>query len=416
MTATINRPNTVTVSSFASGLGLSETTVPGSSYEKFTTEAGTEGLRLFDVPVFRSGEFANSMGDVREWTALDIQQMANNFSLLSESGIFSKVPVRCDHFSIFAGGLEGQIGFHENIRAEEKVSPVDGETYTYLMSDMVILRQDAVTNILSGLWANRSAEIGPYRTNYTKGETRMFEPVLLGTAFVDIPAVEGLTFSKHSKGAPGGTPVDVIMMEENMGQQAKAGEGEGQTSTHSAGPAATHHFRIGQESVSDFGKVQQHIDDQASTIEAQNTELEDLRTFKSESVTREREGFVTSLKERNVITGPQAEQFSKLVTTLDAAAFDQFKAGFAGADTSEILDNHSAGRQVAPGASADIPGSQAHSRQREEADDRKEILREQVLSHYRAGTKAEKIATYACFKDLQREDPTLTVTDVINGK
>lgn len=410
--ATMSKPM-FTLSSFASGLGLAESKVPGSSYEKFETEAGTTGLRLRDVPVFRSGEFSNSMGDVREWTALDVQQMANNFGLLSDSGIFHRVPVRCDHFSIFSGGLEGQIGYHENVRAEEKVSPVDGETYTYLMADMVILKSEAVDNILSGLWTNRSAEIGPYRTNYTKGESRVFEPVLLGTAFVDIPAVEGLTFSKN-KGASADKP-ELIMMEENMPQPKNSGEDGGQVN-HSASAAPTHHFRIGSESVSDFAKVQKYIDDQAATITAQDAELTDLRTFKSEATTREREAFVTSLKEKNLITGPQAEQFSKLAATLNADAFEQFKAGFAGAEVNPILEKQGPSHQVAPGASADTPGSVAHSGQRDEAEERKAILREQVLSHFRANTPVERIESYACFRELKRDDETLTVADIVNGK
>lgn len=410
--ATMSRP-VFTLSSFASGLGLAESKVPGSSYEKFETEAGTTGLRLRDVPVFRSGEFANSMGEVGEWTPLDLQQMANNFNLLADSGIFNRVPVRCDHFSIFSGGLEGQIGYHENVRTEEKTSPVDGEAYTYLMSDMVILKSDAVDNILSGLWTNRSAEIGPYRTNYTQGQSRVFEPVLLGTAFVDIPAVEGLTFSKN-KGESADTP-ELIMMEENMPQPKNPGSDGGQTS-HSAPAPATHSFRIGNDTVSDFAKVQQHIDDQAATITAQDSELTDLREFKSQALTREREDFVNSLKDSNLITGPQAEQFSKLAATLSADAFEQFKAGFAGAEVNPLLEKQGPSHQVAPGASADVPGSSAHSQHRDEAAERAEVLREQVRTHYRANTPVDRIETYACFRELQREDANLTVADIVNGK
>ena len=45
------RPETMLVSKFSSGLGLAETKLPGSRFERFDLESGNQGLRLYDVPV-----------------------------------------------------------------------------------------------------------------------------------------------------------------------------------------------------------------------------------------------------------------------------------------------------------------------------------------------------------------------------
>lgn len=416
------RPETMLVSKFSSGLGLAETKLPGSRFERFDLESGNQGLRLYDVPVFRSGEFADSMGEVKVWSELDIQQLANNFSLLAESGILEKVPVRCDHFSIFSGGLAGQIGYHENVRAENRISPVDGAEYTYLMADMVILRPDAIDHVLSGLWSNRSAEIGPYSTNFSGGESRRYEPVLLGTAFVDIPAVEGLTFAKKEATASAGASPTIIL-EESMGATGKTpangatGENnEGGAAQHSA-PRASFEFRIGKDTTSDFAAVQRHIDSQAEQITAQDAELTGLREFQSTALTKERTDYVASLVKDNIITAPQAEKFSKLVLSMDAEGFEMFKSAYADAEPHSLLENYGASSNVAPGASVDTPGSQAFNAERDKVSDEESILREQVKMHARAGRVThEEIAKYSCFTKLKAAHPDITVSQIIQGK
>lgn len=416
------RPETMLVSKFSSGLGLAETKLPGSRFERFDLESGSQGLRLYDVPVFRSGEFADSMGEVKVWSELDIQQLANNFSLLAEAGILEKVPVRCDHFSIFSGGLAGQIGYHENVRAENRTSPVDGAEYTYLMADMVILRPDAIDHVLSGLWSNRSAEIGPYSTNFSGGESRRYEPVLLGTAFVDIPAVEGLTFAKKEATAFAGASPTIIL-EESMGATgttpangATGKENEGGVTQHSA-PRASFEFRIGKDTTSDFAAVQRHIDAQAEQLVAQDAELSSLREFQSSALTKERTDYVEGLKSKNLITGPQAEKFSKLALEMTPESFEVFKSAYADAEPHSMLENYGATSSVAPGASADTPGSQAFQAHREQMDDGEAILREQVKVHARAGRVThEEIAKYSCFTKLKAIHPDITIDQILQGK
>lgn len=416
------RPEMMIVSKFASGLGLAETKLPGRSYERFDLESGAQGLRLKDVPIFRSGEFADSMGEIKTWTDLDIQQLAANFSMLSDSGILTKVPLRCDHFSIFSGGLAGQIGYHENVRAETHSSPVDGVEYTYLMADLVVLRPDAIDSVLSGLWTNRSAEIGPYRTNFSNGEARTYEPVLLGTAFVDIPAVEGLDLfaKKEATAYAGASPT--IILEESMGATgtnpasgASGTEDKGGATQHSA-PRPAFEFRIGETTTSDFAAVQRHIDGQAKQITAQETELTSLRQFQAEAVTKERTAFVTSLKDKNIITAPQAEKFSKLALDMGPEAFETFKSAYADAEPSPLLENYSSSNSVAPGASADTPGSQAFNRQRDTESDADDILREQVRMHAMGGAKHADIEKFACFAKLKAKDSNITVAQILQGK
>lgn len=418
------RPETLFVSKFSSGLGLVETKLPGSRYERFDLETGAQGLRLFDVPVFRSGEFSDSMGDVRVWSDLDIHQMANNFSMLSGAGILDRIPVRCDHFSIFSGGLAGQIGYHENVRAENHSSPVDGVEYTYLMADMVILRPDAIDSILTGLWSSRSAEIGPYSTNFSNGESRRYEPVLLGTAFVDIPAVEGLTFAKKEATASAGASPTVIL-EESMGAtgsktpatNAAESKSEGGATQHSAAARPSFEFRIGDDTTSDFAAVQRHVDAQAQRLEAQDAELKGLREFQASALTKERTDYVEGLKEKNIITAPQAEKFSKLALEMSAESFEVFKSAYADAEPHPLLENYGPTGNVAPGASVDTPGSQAFNQHRDQETDEDSILREQVKMHALAGRAThEDIAKYECFTKLKAKNPDITVSQIIQGK
>ena len=141
------------ISDFSSSLGMSAhlSKLPGTSQETVRLESGGEALVLYGVPVFRSGTFRDSMGDENTWTDTHIAEMVSHFQQLSATGAFDRVPVRCDHYSIFSGGLSNVIGYHDNLRAEKHVSPVDNVEYTYLVADLYILREDAKANIASGL-------------------------------------------------------------------------------------------------------------------------------------------------------------------------------------------------------------------------------------------------------------------------
>jgi hypothetical protein len=201
MTTTTLSPGAHATQAFVSNSDIS-----GSRKEYKKTKSLASGKKqevfvLEGVPVFRSGVFRDSWGDQKEWTDLHIQQMVQNFNYLRDSGSFADVPVRLDHPSFFGGSLAAVIGYLTGLTAEEMISPVDGKKYTYAVADYEILDTKAQENIESGLWRNRSAEIGTFVTN-SEAE---FSPCLMGFAYVDIPAVEGLHLNGYSKnGKPTG--------------------------------------------------------------------------------------------------------------------------------------------------------------------------------------------------------------------
>lgn len=207
-------------------------------------------------------------------------------------------------------------------------------------------------------------------------------------------------------GATGKTPANGATGENN----------EGGATQHSA-PRASFEFRLGKDTTSDFAAVQRHIDAQAEQLVAQETELNSLREFQSAALTKERTDYVEGLKNRNLITGPQAEKFSKLALEMTPESFEVFKSAYADAEPHSMLENYGATSNVAPGASADTPGSQAFQAHREQMDDGEAILREQVKVHARAGRVThEEIAKYSCFTKLKAIHPDITIDQILQGK
>lgn len=181
----------------------------------------TNNLILEGVPVFRSGTFRDSMGFQHQWEVEHLSQMVDNFASLSTRGIVTSVPVRKDHVGFLESSLNSVIGYHTGIRTEERINPVDSVSYTYLLADMEIIDPDAIVRIESGLWRNLSSEIGTYITN-AEAE---YWPVYMGVAFVDFPAVEGLSgFSKrgpNDSGIHAGSAVFSLVNEQEETDMAR---------------------------------------------------------------------------------------------------------------------------------------------------------------------------------------------------
>ena len=271
----------------------------------YAKDDGTRAYRMEGVPVFRSGEFRDSMGKLHLFDTIHMQMLANNFSLLHQ-GAFPDPQVRCNHPGLFSGGgLDQVIGYVDNLTTLDHTSSVDGETYTYLLADFDVLDEDAATKIDSTLWRHRSAEIGFYETN----NGMEFWPVLVGFAYVDIPAVEGLNgFSKFANALPGVGETfvavagdkedDPVVVDNNKdGQQGSSQHSSGATGAPAAPPAvgappavapAPHVFKIGGKDTTDFAAVQAHI----ASLEASNTEL---TQFQNETKSAGRNAFVDSL-------------------------------------------------------------------------------------------------------------------------
>jgi hypothetical protein len=126
------------------------------------------------IRIFRAGSFSDSMGVRSEWTVEDLDAMVANFTKLRSNGILPNVPVRADH----SRSINSVVGYFTNLYRE-------GD---YLLADMELTEPDAVGKYQRGTYRSRSAEIGVYVTN----DEQVYWPTVLGLAFCDIPAVEGL--------------------------------------------------------------------------------------------------------------------------------------------------------------------------------------------------------------------------------
>lgn len=347
------------------------------------------------MKVFRTGTHIDSLGRKATWTHAQLQQAVDHFNLLKADGILPNVPVREDHTTT----VKDLVGWYSAVRLE-------GD---FLVADIEFTEPNALAKYHRGTYRNKSIEIGTYET----GDGQRYTPVVLGLAFVDIPAVEGLF--RHPS-APQGASGDqspaapanhqgASMSGNNSGPLATAASQEPAVTppTPPAAPAAveppapapapepvaTHQrpavqtFRVNGTDVSDFAAVQNHI-----------TALE---TFRTESIESGRVGFVTALASANKIANAQVESFSKLVRTMDDAQFSEFKAGFDLQPANNLFAKHPTGGAGGDGTPADPASDRATEI---------EILKEIIAQHKRRGASDDDIAATASFMKLQ----TLTKT------
>lgn len=142
--------------------------------------AENEGTILRNIEIFKAGTFKGI-----EFKLSALEKMVANFYVLKSHGIFDHVPVRSDH-----PGWLGEVGVIDRVGGYVKDLRVVGKK---LVADVRITSKEMLEKIKEGSYVQRSAEIGHYRDN--NGDT--WSPCLWGFAWVDIPAVEGLspTFS-----------------------------------------------------------------------------------------------------------------------------------------------------------------------------------------------------------------------------
>lgn len=142
--------------------------------------AENEGTILKNIEIFKAGIFKGI-----EFKISALEKMVANFYVLKSHGIFDHVPVRSDH-----PGWLGEVGVIDRVGGYVKDLRVVGKK---LVADVRITSKEMLEKIKEGSYVQRSAEIGNYRDN--NGDTWI--PCLWGFAWVDIPAVEGLspTFS-----------------------------------------------------------------------------------------------------------------------------------------------------------------------------------------------------------------------------
>lgn len=320
-----------------------------AQYAKKKKDDGAEVLLVTGQPIFRSGTFRDSMGYQHTWDDFHMRQIVDNFNLLKSRLVFTDPPVRKGHGSLFGDRMDGLVGYITELAFEKFTNPADGKEYTYLLSDYEVLDLAAQQAVRSGLWRHRSFEVGFYLDN----NDAEFWPCAMGFAFVDIPAVEGLNFSKlpgvgsaysimFEKEAPVTTPVDTSNT--NTGgagapapaaPPAAAPAAPAAPAQHSApaapaaAPAAPHKFSVNGTETTDFAAVQAHI-----------TTLEE---FRKETVTAGRKNFVTGLATSNKILATQVPGLEEFALSLSDEQYKKWVGSFENAPANPVLGNHAAG-------------------------------------------------------------------------
>lgn len=363
-------------------------------------DAGSQVLVIEDMAVFRSGTFRDSMGFQMTWESIHIDQMVAHFDMLRNRKIFSDVPVRDGHPGFLVSGMEGNgkvIGWHTSLRAEDRTSNHDGKEYTYLIATYEILDEDAQKAIQSGLWRNRSAEVGTYFTN----DEAEFWPVYQGVAYVDIPAVEGLNaFSKQHN-------INLMTEEGSMSSSTAESkvtptaptpptpptppENTAPTAQHSAAQPEVHVFSIGGEEVRDYARVQAHI----ASLE---TEVGTLREFQSQTVASNRSDFVNGLASSNRILASQVESLTAFAQGLSVEQFEAWKGAMELTPENPALGTYS-------GGSTEHGGTQPTGEQQSPEAAKLDIDRAVIGQHKRSGMALDKIKATASYKRVIAADP-----------
>lgn len=380
------------------------------------TSRGTylvKGLRIF-----KSGTFKDSMGIERTWTENDLVKMAENFNTLRNNGILVDVPVRSDH----TRSVKDVVGWFASVY-------VDPSDRRFLSCDIEFTEPDAYQKWQRGTFRSRSSEIGMYETN--DGTT--YFPTVVGLAFVDIGAAEGLYNKEPSKAhqfthvvmdkendtmnleawlASGKSAEDWIKAVEyaawldaaNYAQaledQFKNENGTPPVGTppveeppagtppagtppvlvHSA-PVNVLHFTVNGQAISDPGTVQAHI--------------HMLEQFRHETIQGGRRQYVTDLVKGNKLPATQLESTIAFVASLDDKQFESYRASMDAAPVHSLFGSY--GMQTENPANPQQPAFGAPV---VESLGGVALAEEIVSNHQRAGKSVEFIQTTPSYKIL----------------
>jgi hypothetical protein len=329
------------------------------------------------MPVFRTGTFRDSMGYQSTWEGLHLDQMISNFKMLRERGIFENVPVRDGHPNFF--GTEGiVVGWHTGLDTEKKTSPADGKEYEYLLSSYEITEPDAQGKIERRTWRNRSAEIGSYVTN----DEAEFWPVFRGFAFVDVPAVEGLNFSKYSRKTDGGERTFRIFMEKEIPSVQPENKDDKPVNAS---------FTIAGNQTTDYAAVQAHISKLETANTALSAQVTQLEAFKAEQILAGRASFVKELVTANKVFASQTDALTAFVKELSPEQFEQWKKTYEGTASIPVLGQHGNGNASNAEDDADQKAQASKI-----AD-----LEARVKMHKQSGMKQSQIEELDSYKQLQ---------------
>lgn len=179
--------NPKTLQTFSRSVSLAAPTqrIPSNVHAQHRVDVTDKGTHIVrGLRIFKEGTFKDSMGTSNTWTSLHLDQMILHFRWLSDMGLFSKVPLRSDH----SFSTDSVIGWVVGVYRD----PIDP---TFLAADIEFTELDAYEKWDRGTYGPRSLEVGVYETN----DGAEYWPVVMGLAFVDIPAVEGLHSSSDDK-------------------------------------------------------------------------------------------------------------------------------------------------------------------------------------------------------------------------
>jgi hypothetical protein len=336
---------------------------PGTDF-KFTKNAdGTAAVEGFKV--FRSGTFRDSLGIQHTWTDEHLTQMVANHEMLKARNLLPNVPVRADHsFSV-----DKLVGWIDGLYTDE----------TFLRANFRFTEPEAAAKFDRGTYLNRSAEVGLYETN----DEAFFWPVLMGFAFVDLPAVEGLFAASQRK-------YTVITDKETPVPEAPPPP-PGSNPPPPPAPAGLHFraavggpeqpvvFSINGQQTSDFMAVQNHI--------------AVLEKFQADAVEAGRVAYVKQLAAGGKIAATQVESLTKFASSLTGEQFEQFKATWDSAPKSGLFDKHGDGITNPDG----MGGGGAAGKAMSEI----EQLEAVVAMHKRSGASPEEIAKMTSFQRLE---------------
>jgi len=297
-----------------------------------TIDKTKEGKLLKNVEIFKVGTYR---GIEYKESALD--KMVANFHYLKAFDIFAHVPVRADHPSMFGVGdiIDKVGGYVSDLRRDGKK----------LVADIRITSQKMWDKIMEGSYVNRSSEIGTYDDN----NGTIYSPVLYGFAWVDIPAVEGLSpkfsYSKDKNIELINLNNEINMEEEKIEEtfppKEEASEEKIEESTEEAVEEKKEEVEEKiEENVEDVeekkeeveGSTEEAVEEKKEELKKENgvelnfdkmfpKEAEELRKYKE----KEFDDFFSKLIADGKLTPAMLDAEKKFAKTLSVEAFAQYK-------------------------------------------------------------------------------------------
>lgn len=331
----------------------SVTGVDGHRFEK--NEDGT--VKVFDLEIFKVGTFRDSMGDQATWTQTHLEQMVFHFGLLRDNGVFPNVPFRSDH----SYSVDKIVGYIDALRA------VNGK----LVADITLTEPVAFDKFQRTTYRSRSLELGMYVTN----DEEAYYPVVMGCAFVDIPAVEGL----HRNGVPVRS-YSFVSSSTTPKELAVPDKKDDATPT-------PHVFRVLGTDVTDYAQVQAFMDALVTENTGLKAQVAAADDFAKGVRDTERKAFVAGLAKDGKIAQPQVASLEALAVGLSDEQFSAFKAGYEAAPVLRMLSKHV--DVTNPGGEDDKGGT-----------DRIATLEAIVAQHRMAGMSDTDVQKTASYREL----------------